>query len=55
MNELERLKKENEELKKEIERLKNFKENQKRGRANKAKKGHLVSRALLVIRLSIKS
>ena len=45
MNELERLKKENEDLRKELERLKNFKENQKKGMVNKARKGHLVSRA----------
>ncbi|MCH8945600.1 MAG: recombinase family protein [Nanoarchaeota archaeon] len=45
MSELERLKKENEELKKEIEILKSFRENQKKGMVNKARKGHLVSRA----------
>jgi len=45
MNELERLKKENEELKKEIEKLKGFREKQRKGMANKAAKGSLMSRA----------
>ena len=43
--EIENLKKENKELRQELERLKNFKENQKKGMANKAREGHLVSRA----------
>ena len=45
--EIEKLKKENKELRQELERLKNFKENQKKGMVNKARKGHLVSRAPL--------
>lgn len=43
--EIEHLKKENKELRKEIERLKNVKENQKKGMANKARKGNLMSRS----------